>query len=42
MTRRDDGDLKPNDVDEDGVWNLPNGSRVKLEHIEMTLPNGLG
>jgi|TARA_R100001163_G_C4932094_1_gene107592 hypothetical protein len=42
MTRRVDGDLKPNDVDEDGVWNLPNGSRVRLEHIEMTLPNGLG
>ena len=37
------GDLKPGDVDENGMWTLPSdGSKVDLQYIEMTLPNGLG
>ena len=36
------GDLKPGDVDENGMWTLPDGSKVDLQYIEMTLPNGLG
>ena len=38
MSREVRGDLKPSDVDEDGVWTLPDGSRVNLQHVEMTLP----
>ncbi len=36
------GDLKPSDVNENGVWTLPDGSRVNVQHIQMTLPYGLG
>ena len=42
MSREVRGDLKPRDVDENGMWTLPDGSRVDLQYIEMTLPNGLG
>ena len=42
MSREVRGDLKPSDVDKDGVWTLPDGSRVNLQHVEMTLPYGLG
>lgn len=42
MSREVKGDLKPSDVDKDGVWTLPDGSRVDLQHVEMTLPYGLG
>ena len=37
------GDLKPSDVDEDGMWTLPSdGSKVDLQYVEMTLPYELG
>tara|TARA_R100001463_G_scaffold73261_1_gene127146 strand:- start:2220 stop:2531 length:312 start_codon:yes stop_codon:yes gene_type:complete len=42
MSREVEGDLKPCDVDEDGVWTLPDGSRVHLQYIEMTLPDERG
>ena len=42
MEREVEGDLKPSDVDENGVWTLPDGSAVDLQYIEMTLPDGRG
>ena len=42
MSREVRGDLKPTDVNEDGIWILPDGSAVDLQYVEMTLPYGLG
>ena len=37
-----EGALRPCDVDDDGVWTLPNGDKVDLHYLEITLPEDLG
>ena len=35
-------DLRAENISKDGVWTLSNGHTVDLQHVHLTLPDGVG